>query len=424
MKTKIVSSILAATLFLSFSACSGQPESSSDTSASGSASGDAPGDIVIEFLNQKTEATAALTKLIEDFESKNPGITINQVATDDGGTVFSTRAASGDFPQTFTTWPDQPDVHAYEEDGYYLDLSDTEFIKNVNDSVREYAQYNGKDYVLPLSLNTFGVFYNPQIFSDLGLSVPQTWSQFTEACKKIQAAGTTPLLLSDKDSWTCEQLLSVMLCSGAKDYLDTLVSTIQGKTTLDTNGNIRKVAEAYLTLRDYSQGDTLGMSYNDATNEFANGKAAMFIQGNWDITPIKEANPDLEFSMFPLPPVDESLEATVVAGVDCAFGAYSKAANMDAVMKWLEYLASAESAQLYADMDKSPSAIKGVTVDVKESAALVDIVNANKTFPWPNTYYVGEMQNDYRALAQAFVDEKNVDSFLEEFNSIMYNKTK
>ena len=88
-----------------------------------------------------------------------------------------------------------------------------------------------------------------------------------------------------------------------------------GKVKTQDVPGLKKIAEKYLKLREYAQPDTLGTTYEQACFEFATGKSFMFWQGIWAIPAIQKANPDINFSMFPLPSYG-GLDTRVEYGVD------------------------------------------------------------------------------------------------------------
>ena len=58
-------------------------------------------------------------------------------------------------------------------------------------------------------------------------------------------------------------------------------------------------------LLDYAQDDFMGLTYDDGNKAFANGEAAMIINGNWAINQYKNANKDINVDMFALPASNE-----------------------------------------------------------------------------------------------------------------------
>ena len=78
-------------------------------------------------------------------------------------------------------------------------------------STRDASSYNGKQYAAPTVL-LVGLFYRKDLFHKVGIAdEPKTWDQFLDACKRLKAAGITPIAVGGRDAWTL---------AGWFDYLD------------------------------------------------------------------------------------------------------------------------------------------------------------------------------------------------------------
>lgn len=97
--------------------------------------------------------------------------------------------------------------------------------------IRDAFYIDGKMYGFPYGVDYWPVWYNKQIFKRLGLSEPETWSEFIEVCKTLKAAGIAPILASIQYKWPAfiwfEELivgedpdLFVDLCHGKVNYED------------------------------------------------------------------------------------------------------------------------------------------------------------------------------------------------------------
>lgn len=377
----------------------------------------------VELFQLKREAVDTFNKMIEDFQKENAGITIEQNNVPDGDKVLPTRMASDDTPAIFTQWPATAEFRAQVKDGYVLDLSNESFVKNISENVINDCAIDGKTYALPISLNTMGVFYNVKMFNDLGIKVPTTYGELIDACKKIKAAGKTPIVFADKDAWTCGQTMELFYGNFMKDANATFKDAMDGKKHLNDNAELKNVAAKVLELHQYSKEDPLGTSYDDATRAFANEQAAMFIQGIWDIPSIKKANPNIEFAMFPMP-ADKAEDTKVVVGVDLALAVSSNTKSKDSALKFLNYMADPKNAQKYAELDGSVSAVKGVKCQTKESAVLVDMLNQNKTFSWAEANWALGVAPDHQKAAQNLIAQNSADGFLKDMDSVFFGKAK
>ena len=50
-------------------------------------------------------------------------------------------------------------------------------------------------YAVPTSGMGIGIYYNKDIYKELGLEIPETWDKFIENCKKINDSGKNPVAM-------------------------------------------------------------------------------------------------------------------------------------------------------------------------------------------------------------------------------------
>ncbi len=55
---------------------------------------------------------------------------------------------------------------------------------------------------VPYALNANGVIYNVDVFEELDLEVPGTWSELIETAEAVEAAGRTPFYFTWQEAWT------------------------------------------------------------------------------------------------------------------------------------------------------------------------------------------------------------------------------
>lgn len=368
--------------------------------------------VEIEFFQMKTEAVDTYNKIIANFEAENPNIKVTQNNVPDAKNVLQTRMASEDVPDVFSIYPNESGFKVQANDGYLLDLTGQSFLQNANSSVLDSVKVNGKDYSLPISLNTIGVYYNTKIFEQLNLTAPTTWSEFISDAQKIKAAGITPFALSDKDAWTVGIEANDM--TGQAMDRATLLKFFEdvknGVQSTAKNDVMNTVADRVLELRKYGPSDAAAIGYDQAISNFATEKAAMFINGIWAIPSVQKANPDLKFGMFPIP-ATKAEDTKVIYGIDAAVAVSAKTTKKDAALKFVAYLAKTETAQIYADADKSPSVIKGVTMNFAPEQSLAKLLSDNKSFTWLHFDWAPGMEGQWNNEAQNLAVSKDKNAY-------------
>src|SRR4028118_2011377 len=84
---------------------------------------------------------------------------------------------------------------ALAEAGLLYDMTDAyeEHEWEVFDFAKERVTFDGKLYGVPGELETIGVFYNKDVFTELGLEQPESLEDLRAASETIRDAGTIPM---------------------------------------------------------------------------------------------------------------------------------------------------------------------------------------------------------------------------------------
>ena len=376
--------------------------------------------VKIEFFQRKREVVDLFDQLIADFEAKNPGITVEQIHVADHDQVLASRLAANKVPDVLTHWPNKADYKETAKAGFFMDLTDSDVTENcVPEIVNQIRLSNGKNYAVPISVNTQGVFYNKDLFAAKGYKVPESWDDLMTLVKAIKADGEVAFVWPDGTDFPFEHQFRSFLNLNSPNAEKMMDEIQAGKKKAQDYPELKTIAEMFFTLREYGQADMMGTSYEQAAADFANGKAYMFAQGIWVIPSVQKANPDINFSSFALPSITGQ-PTRVEYGVDLALviGNTGDDAKMEASKKFVKFIASKETAQKYADSDGSPSAIKGVEFKNEISKPLVDMVQAGKAFRNIRHRWVAGGPERSRTATQQLIVDGDVDAWLEELNAI------
>lgn len=370
----------------------------------------------IEFFQQKREVVEIWDSIIKEFKKEYPNVVIEQNTVPDSQKVLLTRMASDSTPDIFTTYPWAAEFTPQVKEGYIMDLTDKPYLENINQDILKRSSIDGKIYAVPMAISMMGIFYNVQVFEELGLEIPKTYDELIAVSKKIKSAGNTPLIFPDKDAWACAQFSDRISGILEEDGPALFEKIAKGQATSKDSKGFRKLAEIILELRGYGQEDSLGTGYGQAVAGFANGEAAMIFQGIWARVPILKANPNLEFSMFPFPAINEQ-DTALGINIDTALSVSAKGGNVEIVDKFLEFVTRKDIAQMYADQEGSPSVVKGVKSNTEEFSHMIKFIESGKTYRTPSTLWAPGMYEEMRKLTQDLIVHKNVDKFLEDLDT-------
>lgn len=84
------------------------------------------------------------------------------------------------------------DVLEFDKKGYWMDLSNMDFVNNLSSAALYQSTYNGKVFSVPLTFTGFGFYWNVTMLKELGLTVPNNLKEFWEVCEKLKESGILP----------------------------------------------------------------------------------------------------------------------------------------------------------------------------------------------------------------------------------------
>jgi len=268
---------------------------------------DSGGDVTIEFAQwwEPELPDGALRGLIDKFEDENPGIKVELLSGPYASTKEQLFAGAAAGTMSDVVGLDGAWVNDFSKQGAIADLTALMSEQGYDDSeLASQIQVDGKTRMIPVVNFVYPMYTNDALLSDAGVSAPPSnRTEFAEAADKITALGNgvygTALPLSmETPSGIQNQIMSWVWASGGSMLAD-------GKPDL-TNDDVRGAIEYIDDL--YQAGavspGAFTMKEQDMVEEFTNGRVGMMIDSLAHVNQIREANPDLKFSISALPAED------------------------------------------------------------------------------------------------------------------------
>lgn len=366
--------------------------------------------VELEFVYHKTESNAidAMETVINNFNAANPGIKVNFVQVPDTATVLQSRAQLNEMPDMFGCTTGNM-FELMFEDGIIMDLTGQEFLSSVEPSSLEMSTYNGKNWRLPYSLSCYGLYVRTDIFEEQGLALPTTWDELMDVCEKLTAAGITPFALPDKTM--VYQRMERMMSFMSED--DTEFKQIAaGELEAKDSKLLQNYANASLQIVNYMTPESLGAEYTESYQQLIAGQAAMTINGGWSLATLKDYDPDIKVALIPMPnPTGE--KSKVVVSIDTNFCISSSTKHPEECLKFFEYLAQPEVAQVYANKEGSPCVINGVTVSTPELSVISEAMAEGKICLSQNAIWPSGFRKALGNVATELEIDQDVDAFYE-----------
>lgn len=326
-------------------------------------SGDGDG-VTLTVWSWRPEDVDSYNKIFDVFEESHPGITVEFKAfkATEYNQILATGLAGSegpDVPQVRSFGDAQPTIAA----GLLLPLDDDIDLSSWDPALVASAlgKEDGKLYSVPLARQMWQMYYNADIFDELGLSVPTTWDEFVDVNQALLDADLVPMALGGKDSWTLPLTHEVIGAArfGGTDYAERRAS---GETTFEDPDWIAST-ELFTELRDFFPKDTTGITFADAQALFTSELAGMFPGGAADLATLQSANPDLSLGVFQVPAAPGSPEGsgpTTANWADGNFGVSSKTEHPEEALELVKWMTTPEFGQMVADDIKQISAVPGV----------------------------------------------------------------
>lgn len=246
---------------------------------------------------------------------------------------------------------------------------------------------SGGLYAAPGALSVLGVFYNKKILADAGVKdVPKTLADFEAAMQRVKAAGHAPLSVGALETggfhiWNA--LLNVTGDVGA--YRDWVYG--RPGATIETE-DAKKAAQ---TLTDWARKGYIPASASatadtDSWADFAKGKSAFVVTGNWTAAKFEsEMKDDVGFFLMPS---ESGTPVKVASGASVAYAISSKSKNPNVAAAFLDYLSSPEAAKIqfrtgFMPVDTNAKlGAKGLSGQI--AAGFAPVSESNGIVPFPD----------------------------------------
>lgn len=311
----------------------------------------------ISFTYIWPQYKGVMEKSISMFMEEYPEIKVktNVVPWDEAETHLRTTITGGVAPDAAFMWTmymrDWVKIGAALDLNPYLDDPEIGFRDWFVPGLLEMAEFNGKFYNIPFKATFPVVFYNKDIFDELGLTPPATWSTWSQMmgiCEKIKSVkGIPPFVVQGKGGEYIGWWMRFLVPHYAYEA-GVLEEITQGQVPF--NGPY--VVKAYELIKEvYDKGywmeGALGISVEESQALFVQEKAAMALGTVAYYGHFKE-NCDFNFNVMLFPSPIESPEYFLLGGTDGHF-VLSTSENPREATLLLRYLASEKIQKMWYD---------------------------------------------------------------------------
>ncbi len=312
---------------------------------------------------------------VAELKKEMPEVEIElDPAVQDGNQKLKTYAATGNMPDIyFTDWATLQ-TFAKSQNVEVLDdyEATTEYKNSLNPGVESrLIAPDGHVYAYPDTGIEFQViYYNKTIFDKVGIATPiKTYDELAAAAGKLKAAGYVPMSIFAKEKWITSAFYNGLVTR----------EDAAGFGALDEQG-LTELPQAFVSAAEEMEklqqaglfdANATNTNYDQASSQFYQGRAGMFVSGQWEIYSSAEKLGDQVDWMY-WPAKDEATyEAskynTAGAGSPQGYAVSPASKNKETAVKVAAFLAAKSAEYKYTQLGSpivSPKTDKPIASDV------------------------------------------------------------
>jgi len=321
---KIVSLLLVITLLLSLTACSTQTnndnqgetkqQESTAQNETGAVGGAKKISVAHWMLTSSFPSAQAYMENVEQiFKESYPDVEIewNPIPSESGKyhDLLKAQLATNSAPDVFFH---QNAIVQFGKAEYLTDLSDQEWMGRILESTSKDVIYEGKLLGIPVDVSGWGVFYNQEIFDEYDLSEPKTFDELLDVCNTLIENDITPFNMGFKDTWPQDgPWLSMSSFIYGMD--DNFPQELYDGNKIINSEEFTAMFQAFeeLVTSGAISKSIMSTTYDQAAQEFGEGKVAMQINGPWCVQQIYDTY-GKEVGYFNIPDRDGNVYMTSI----------------------------------------------------------------------------------------------------------------
>ena len=357
------------------------------------------------------------TNFVEKFEAENPGIKLNLevVSWNDVYTVVSTRIAAGQAPDILNidTFSD------YAADGLLEPVSQwcpEELYNDFFPSFIDQSILNDTVWAVPDLASARALFYNVDMFEEVGIEVPTTWAELEDACQAIldYYGGEVYPWGIDMTTDEGQAAFAYYTWGNGGGFVDA-----DGNWAVNSAENVEAIEYALgLVSKGFTNPNPATQTRYDLQDMFAAGKLAMVIAPNQLPTYVADKGGEINLATANIP-ANEG-KASSSAGVMDRIMAFKdeaapdQAARDEAIGKFAQFFYNPENYVGWVSMEGFLPAVNsavGALVEADPSfGAWLDVLGGCQFYPqtkpeWPQVKQ-GVITAEQNALTGASVKDE------------------
>ncbi|PZD94758.1 carbohydrate ABC transporter substrate-binding protein [Paenibacillus sambharensis] len=275
-----------------------------------------------------------LQQYAERFEQEHPGVQVEFEGLTNYATDIMVRLSTRSMGDVLLL---PTNLMAQDLPAYFEPLPEDMF-KEMR--FADYKSYNGSRYGIATGATTDGIVYNKRAFEQAGITeIPRTLDAFYQACEKLKRSGITPIYINYGAQWPMklwgEDLVSFR--TGDADYLNAMALQDAPWQMNNPWGESISIVRTLID-RGFVEEDLIANNWEKSKTDLAEGRAGMYLMGNWVISQVIDAGAapeDIGFFPFPYDNNPDERYAPLVA--DWFIGVSKFSGSKPLAKAWVEY---------------------------------------------------------------------------------------
>lgn len=262
------------------------------------------GELVINSDMSWPATKKALELVVDGFQKANPDVTVKVNYFDNEGYKSAIRNfLTADAPDV-VNWFAGNRMAPFVRAGLFEPVDDVWTENGLDETLKSAASsmtIDGKKWGVPYTYYQWGIYYRKDIFAEHGLNPPKTWDELKAVSAKLNDAGIKPFTIGTKALWPT---------AGWFDYLNLRLNgydfhmALTSGTVPYTDPKVKAVFEKWAELVEpgYFVDNHAALDWQDAVPLIVQGKAAMYLMGNFAVATMKDGgmkDEQLGFVQFP-----------------------------------------------------------------------------------------------------------------------------
>lgn len=443
MKKKLISALLCVSMVAGLLAgCGSNKSNKSDNVAGGAAATESATESGTDSGEKVTLSIYAQyadddTKVPYDYAVKElkkayPNVELNMIVqSQDDGQTLKTLAATGQLPDIFQAGTEI--INTLRATGQVMKLNDvakeTGYLDKVYDNCKElvYAD-DGNIYAFPYAGQEYVLwYYNKALFDKCGLQIPKTYDELQNCVKVFKEKGITPMALFGQEGW----ITTAMYDSIATRYTAGGVKDLDAKKAEISKDGYVKAANTLsdLVKAGLFQNDVTTTNYDQASQMFLSGQAAMFLNGQWYIEDATKALGDnvdwMYYPSFDQASYDAGKTVFAGGGSTSGYAVNPDGKNAELAAKVAEFLAEkyCEAKVMYRNnpmvaLNTGVKSEKGLPPMMQKLSDSIPNITSTTKFTWglTNSVFSEGIQTETQGLIS---NQYTADEFISDMKDTM-----